>query len=501
MIIREAISFERGHEPIRALGIGIFERIKSYAQQKIREKDYSWSSPSGWMWEIMEDKDLDEDTKILWTQFLKDNEEYLNLALDAPIKELQNFERGQDPKTAMGIGKMNQIKSWIKKNYGIIPSTDETTLHYAVLGNRMDFVKYLVEVKKIPILDKFINLAMTNNYDDLALYLLYPGDQKTIDYIKSKKKKSLKEAQQFQRGLEGNQALGIGLESIINDYMEENSPEQPDQWIYEILTSSQLELDDDTRQKWAQFLIQFPKYTKSFDENVYLELKEKNITWIPYVPIMGNDFKYKLAGERLWLNFTSWGDFAPLFENNREYSQEFIQSVLSGEDTYEYFNSGIEAYEDVTDGVQSIQFILSRGEKIPALKVLRKTAIEMGAVPENVVDVPDLFDEINDNEELSDLKRAIQIAFAEAQDGADENEAFKSLKRTIMEKFKISNPQWHKEDGFTAQISKAGLESLSYTIATKEDEIKWKAPSMNSWGGDWDASTLNDAIINALENL
>ena len=311
----------------------------------------------------------------------------------------------------------------------------------------------------------------------------------------------LKEDQQFQRGLAGNQALGIGLETIIEDYMEENSPEQPDQWIYEILTSGQLELDDDTRKKWSQFLIQFPKYTKSFDENVYLELKEKNITWIPYVPIMGYDFKYKLDGERFWINFTSWGDFAPLFENNREYSQEFIQAVLAGEDTYEYFDSGIEGYEDVTDGVQSIQFILSRGEKIPALDVLRKTAIEMGSVPENVVDVPDLFDEINDNEELSDLKRAIQLAFAESQDAADESEAFKSLKRTIMNKFKFFDPQWHEEDGYTAQISKIGLETLSYCVATKEDEIKWTAPSMSSWGGDWDASTLSDAIMNKLENL
>ena len=93
-----------------------------------------------------------------------------------------------EPSQAMSIGMEGKFKEWVKGKYRIIPTNDEVALHYAVIGNRLDFVKYLVGIKKVKVASKIINVAITNKYDDIVLYLITAGDQQTIDYIKSKKK-------------------------------------------------------------------------------------------------------------------------------------------------------------------------------------------------------------------------------------------------------------------------------------------------------------------------
>jgi len=103
------------------------------------------------------------------------------------VYENLDFERGIDPREAMDIGMEGRLKNWLRKNYGITPTDPEVSLHYAVLGERLDFVKYLVIDKEVPVPDKIVNVAIQNKVDDeIILILVAKGDKNTMDYIKSK---------------------------------------------------------------------------------------------------------------------------------------------------------------------------------------------------------------------------------------------------------------------------------------------------------------------------
>lgn len=202
---------------------------------------------------------------------------------------------------------------------------------------------------------------------------------------------SILEVQNFERGPMSKETLGIGLEATINEFMEEHSGEQPGSWVYDILDNSNLELDTETRKKWAQFLITMPKkYATEADENLYYVLKQNNIEWIPYLPIMGNDFGYTVEGDKYYLHFGAWLDFRDLFDSqSRDVSLEFIGDVLCGEDSYEHFERDMEEYEDITQSGWYLSKTVEKGN-VPALEDLKTTAIEMGASPENVTSLDDL---------------------------------------------------------------------------------------------------------------
>jgi len=135
MIVKESINFERGLDPKQAIDIGIFPRIINYARKKMSEGDSSWSSPTGWMWEIQEDKNLDDKTKESWLLFLVDHKEYLGSKelLDKlflgfgedtfrSMSEAQNFERGLDPKKAMNVGLEQKISNFLRERTSDSPA-------------------------------------------------------------------------------------------------------------------------------------------------------------------------------------------------------------------------------------------------------------------------------------------------------------------------------------------------------------------------------------------
>jgi hypothetical protein len=105
------------------------------------------------------------------------------------VYESLEFERGLEPIKAMGIGIYNEIQQWCKKLYGIIPSDDEVLLHYCILAQKFDYIKYLIEIRKVKIPESLINTAINIGNDKIILYLISNGDQKVINYINSKKKR------------------------------------------------------------------------------------------------------------------------------------------------------------------------------------------------------------------------------------------------------------------------------------------------------------------------
>jgi hypothetical protein len=124
-LVREALDFERGLDPKKVLNLGILEQILIYAQYKCQEeKDWSWSSPSGWQWEIQEDKNLPLETKVTWIKYLQEHPEYLKISMDenGNISEALGFERGLTPKQSMGIGLEEQIRNFLDERTSSSPS-------------------------------------------------------------------------------------------------------------------------------------------------------------------------------------------------------------------------------------------------------------------------------------------------------------------------------------------------------------------------------------------
>ena len=396
------------------------------------------------------------------------------------VKESISFERGKDPKGILRIGRYNRVAE-------IYHAPDASFIEITV----NDEVKIYYPKEKS-------NKKIWKDIESIAWKMgagrIHDSESEPEEWTIE-----LKESINFERGRQGISAVGIGLESVIKDFMEENTDMQPSDWIYEILAGS-YDLDLETRKKWVQYLIQFPKYTKTFDENTYLELKEKGIKWIPYVPILGNEFKYTVAGERFFLYFASWEDFADLFDDvKRDISIKFIRNVLEG-DSYSYFDNDGGGYDDITDYVWYVEKTAEK-KPIVALEDIKKVALEMGTEEEKISTLKDLFEEIQNNDNLEDLKYAIQRAFTETQISADEDECYKNLVQTIRKTFDFGEPKWKDTEEYISQISQKGLERLSYVVATGEDKIDWTCPSFGSWAGDWEPETLNDAILNELGNI
>lgn len=124
MIVRESIEFQRGLEPKEYLGVGILSQILNYAKQKCQEGDWSWSSPSGWLWEIQEDKNIPPDTKLAWYEYLQSHPDYLEIKMDEHgiILEAQEFQRGLEPKKAMNIGLEEQIANFLQERTSSSPA-------------------------------------------------------------------------------------------------------------------------------------------------------------------------------------------------------------------------------------------------------------------------------------------------------------------------------------------------------------------------------------------
>ena len=403
MIVRESIEFQRGLDPKKSLGLGIREQILNYARQKCQEGDFSWSSPSGWKWEIQEDKEIPLETKYVWFDYLEEHPEYLEISMDehGNLTEAMNFERGIEPKKSMGLGIEGQIKQFME-----------------------DFA---------------------NNGED----------------------------------------------EWLSDLLQKNmSPGWGDH------------LDDETRRVWIEHLIKKGgEWTKRLDENDYIEMKDMGIDWVPYIPIPGGEFKYDKLANNYTIKFDGWESFATYFDTGRDLSFEFIENVLKG-DAHDDFYYDSDAY-DITDLAWHIHRITNKGEEVPAIKDLKEKAVELGGNIENMETIDDLLEEINNNDDLHDLKQAILFAFLDAQESADESAAYRSLIKAIQKCYEIGEGEW-KEDGNTsimvAPISKAGLQKLFYTIMTGEDKIKYYPPDQG-YNGDLSKDDINDAIYNKIEDL
>lgn len=103
------------------------------------------------------------------------------------IKESMNekFEEDDDPVHSMGIGIDRLIKDWFNEIHIEQPKNASEMLYFCAAGDKLDFVKYLVEEKKADVKYKNSNalqLAAANGHIDVVKYLLEKGSDPTANY-------------------------------------------------------------------------------------------------------------------------------------------------------------------------------------------------------------------------------------------------------------------------------------------------------------------------------
>jgi len=416
MIVKESINFERGLDPKQAIDIGIFPRIINYARKKMSEGDSSWSSPTGWMWEIQEDKNLDDKTKESWLLFLVDHKEYLG------SKELLD-------KLFLGFGE-----------------------------------------------DTF---------------------------------RSMSEAQNFERGLDPKKAMNVGLEQQIANFLRERTSDSPAMWISYLLTEGdEEELDHETRKQWIEFLIKKPEYNNWLDENDFYQLKKWGIQWIPYVKLPSDEIQYEFKNGKYFIAFDGWESFSELFDTDtRNLDKGFVEGVLSGENAEEYFEYDSVNFDDITEMIWFLKRLLSK-EKIPALDELKEKFIEREGDPEIANNLEELFDEIGSNDAYEDLHDALRFAWADSQEMADQDEAYKDLKNAIKKHFDINDEEikWVEKPNnyshYYAPISLEGVEKLFGCLSLNDSDYKIKYyPPQYSYNGDITAEVFNDSLSNRLDEI
>jgi len=107
-------------------------------------------------------------------------------------------------------------------------------------------------------------------------------------------------------------------------------------------------------------------------------------------------------------------------------------------------------------------------------------------------------EDIESNDDFSDLHDAVTFAWVDALESADEEEAYKDLKKSIQRHYEIGEGEW-KEDYYSAPISPSGVKKLFDSISMGEEKIMYYPPQ--SYSGDVNADTFNDSLSNRLDEV
>ena len=170
--VYENMEFKRGQDPKSAMGIGQ-KSILLKAMEKLKNNPKVYNVAYG-DWEgksaivIYSRKTSEKSQKLLYLYFNKEyftglwaeigggvrlftilpkyrdlfDNVFINTTFDI-LSENVNFERGQDPKSAMGIGMREKIKQMMEENNWEYENDDQA-LQWAVYKNHINIVKWLL---------------------------------------------------------------------------------------------------------------------------------------------------------------------------------------------------------------------------------------------------------------------------------------------------------------------------------------------------------------------
>lgn len=311
--------------------------------------------------------------------------------------------------------------------------------------------------------------------------------------------KIVRESISFERGKDPKSAMGIGIEGAIKNWYKEehDAPELGDQIILDILEDNELERD--VKAKWVRYLIS-KGYRWDYEE--FSEMVGWSIDFTDVIPDGWRsyilDFEVFKKNDQFYVEFSDWGDWAQAFDTDNDTSPEFIQSVLSGDDSFPFFETFGEYEYSAQDAIHIIE---SNLQKIPSYSYLEDLYIEMGGNKKNLGDVEAVISDIWEDSDFDKLKNSIELALDEASMLASENAAYKDIKRELDDHFDIGREIWdEKNNTFTVPISEDGFMKLLNISFEGEDRIYYRSPDYG-YIGDPRAEDFDQALESQLSNI
>lgn len=292
----------------------------------------------------------------------------------------------------------------------------------------------------------------------------------------------------FERGQSPKTAIGIGLKTQIEKYLEEefSSSYGDPGTLAEILDNS--ELDKETREKWAIFIL---SEGYNFDENEWYELRQQGIDVLDIIPELDRqyyDIQLRKRGNDHRIRF-SWEDFAKFF--GKEDYEEYFQDILMG-DGYKYFdNNSYRTYKQ-----EEIEGFVADND-VDESELIEKFE-EYGGE-----DIEEMWNQIYDtdySEEYGEIKNAIQKAAENTQASAEEGEAWKGIKKSIEDWYDLGVPKYNeKEEVYEATISKQGAERIMDYYYQEDQPIHHREPDF--YYGEWDKDTFQMELNEKLSEI
>lgn len=297
------------------------------------------------------------------------------------------------------------------------------------------------------------------------------------------------EAVNFQRGVDPKVSMGIGKEEVIKQWFRENYNMEPgSELIYDILNDD--ELPNETKKDWVLFLIE-RGYHWGYEG--WAEMTNKKIDFIPHLP---NGFKKTFAdikwikkNDKNYIQF-DWEDFADHIEPSRDYSKEFIESVLSGQ-SLEYFETDYRP--DLADSINWIT------KDLESVKMIQEKYLELDGDPKIAKTPETMLQDITEREEFEDLHDSIVISLADAEISAEESAAYDHIIERLRDYFQIGTPFW-EGNYFEAEIGKTGLERLLSSSFDGEEKMIY-SPPYYGYSGKPDYDNFRNNLENKLAEI
>ena len=304
----------------------------------------------------------------------------------------------------------------------------------------------------------------------------------------------VRESIKFERGLNPKQAMGVGIASQIAEYAEDLTDWEV---VGTIIEDSDLEVE--TKKIWINHLLKTNPEKYDFDENAMYWFDDNNFDYLTPLP---NDYPFTISRnldlikkDGQWITaFDGWEDWTDLFTTHKV-SKEFITGVLGG-DAYQFFESSDSFTKD-----EKIKFITDNINQIPVWSYLEDLYIELGG-EEDRGNIEDEINTIYSNEEFENLRDSIDRAFMDADESARENEAFKDLKKAIVDHYELGTEGYDdKSNTYRVNTTITGADKLAKAATLGSDYYIDYFPSRDDYWAEMDVEYFNESLQNHLESL